>query len=970
LYYLNITFFDDEFIDPRYGDSDFSATLFAFKANNTRINSTGGGFELINNSLNGTAEFVSEVIDYSPQNTTGLIGHWIQDFTTAVDEQGSNDGSFNGGLASCNNKGANGYGYACDFDGTDDYINISDINLGNNISIALWFNGNIVSEQDSFIKKLNEYAIGVSASNTIQYDVDVVGGDWGWKDTLFTVSTGIDYYVVLTYDETSQRMYINGELVNTTTEAGNRTQNANMIYLATHAGASEWFDGLISNVQIYNRTLSAQEVWDEYRGLRDDFYVQNASWTFNDGDPNLRLYMNLNHDTQTPTDFSGYGNDGTINGTVLFTESGYFDGAFTFAAGANRIVIPADPSLNFGGTEITVASWVYPTSNDGFNVMAAQRTSYNWQLYSDGGGDDLELYTNGGTQNCLTDYEIPLNVWSHLAWTMTGTNSSLWVNGTLIKSCVFGVPIASGSTETFIGDEVGSGFRGKIDEVEIWSEALSQTELLARYNAGSPDDYNKENTNVSLQFQYASDEYEGAVSSNTSMGLWLDFEQNASTVIDKSGNGNTGNVSGATYANGIGNFYFNDGYYVFDGTNDYINVTHNESFSFNRTDNYTVELWFKTSYDVQAAEFPTLINKRSDSGRSPYIVALDSSDKLNFYDYNGASSTQTTSIDTVTDGKWHHAVMVHYSNSTHRMFLDGVLQDTSGVASGNTENDGDLAIGRDHGLGRYFNGSIDEVHIYNRSFSDDEVRDNWWRGKDWSDWSTTYTNNTLSSLPGSTAASFVKYRWILDTVNVSMSPFLPEYSIEFNSVSSNVASVLNLMSPANNSNFSTSNVSLVYNATDADNDSMTGYLYVNGVLNITNTSISNGSTVNNTIAFVDGNWNWTVVLDDGTVNTTTDTWYFKVDTTPPNSYFRAPVNNTQIQMTDGADEYAVNFSITLNDTLSDVDYLELYIYNSSGDRITPEIVHPVANIINSSRYDGEVSNLTNKDNQFLTFYEE
>jgi len=97
----------------------------------------------------------------------------------------------------------------------------------------------------------------------------------------------------------------------------------------------------------------------------------------------------------------------------------------------------------------------------------------------------------------------------------------------------------------------------------------------------------------------------------------------------------------------------------------------------------------------------------------------------------------------------------------------------------------------------------------------------------------------------------------------------------------NVLPSVTLQTPSNNTASKNTSYTFTYNVSDADSDTMTTYLYVDGVLNITNSSVSTGSTVTNTVSgFSLGNHSWYVDVNDGIgSNVSSDTWYFNVTST-------------------------------------------------------------------------------------------
>ena len=85
---------------------------------------------------------------------------------------------------------------------------------------------------------------------------------------------------------------------------------------------------------------------------------------------------------------------------------------------------------------------------------------------------------------------IPLNAWTHVAMTFDSSNGqyALYVNGKSVASTTNTGALFNSSHNVQIGREdsyIGRLFDGLIDEVEVYSRALSATDLLAIYNAGA-----------------------------------------------------------------------------------------------------------------------------------------------------------------------------------------------------------------------------------------------------------------------------------------------------------------------------------------------------------------------------------------------------------------------------------------------------------------------------------------------------
>lgn len=149
---------------------------------------------------------------------------------------------------------------------------------------------------------------------------------------------------------------------------------------------------------------------------------------------------------------------------------------------------------------------------------------------------------------------------------------------------------------------------------------------------------------------------------------------------------------------------------VLDGNGDYIEVQGAES-DFDLQD-LTIAFWIKTTgFD----QYDGLVTKGDQSWR---VHEADGTGDIEFH-ANGIGGIRSTQV--ITDNVWHHFA-VTYDGATATIYIDGTL-DVSGSRSGTIEHTDDrVFIGNnsDHWT-RYFDGGLDDVRIYNRALSEDEV---------------------------------------------------------------------------------------------------------------------------------------------------------------------------------------------------------------------------------------------------------
>jgi hypothetical protein len=190
-------------------------------------------------------------------------------------------------------------------------------------------------------------------------------------------------------------------------------------------------------------------------------------------------------------------------------------------------------------------------------------------------------------------------------------------------------------------------------------------------------------------------------------------ESGGSKVIDASGNGNHGTLSG-TVRRSTKRF---GTAMEFNGSSSMITV--NDSVSLDLTKGMTLQAWvYPTAKTLQT--WHTVIAKEK-SGGAPYglYVTHDSTRAATIIEVAG---TQKTLMPTgsLPIGKWTHLAAT-YDGVTQRMFVNGTQVDSRPQAGFIDVSDGKLRIGGNLTWAEYFKGRLDEVRIYNRALSQAEI---------------------------------------------------------------------------------------------------------------------------------------------------------------------------------------------------------------------------------------------------------
>ena len=215
------------------------------------------------------------------------------------------------------------------------------------------------------------------------------------------------------------------------------------------------------------------------------------SWWPGDGDAND--IVDENHGTLQ---------NGATFGAGLVGQAFYLDGVDDF------VMVPNNPSLNFGTNDFTVDLWVKFNTLEGEQILIEKYIeTFDWTTRT--GWDLTKLSDNiirfGGPIEhpaaVILDVvppSIPTDTWIFVAITRNGNTYTLYWNGVAIGEVTTDATLNLNSTASLkFGhrgnpeDTPGSidtrGFylNGFIDEVEIFNRALSLSEIVSIYNAWS-----------------------------------------------------------------------------------------------------------------------------------------------------------------------------------------------------------------------------------------------------------------------------------------------------------------------------------------------------------------------------------------------------------------------------------------------------------------------------------------------------
>jgi len=384
--------------------------------------------------------------------------------------------------------------------------------------------------------------------------------------------------------------------------------------------------------------------------------------------------------------------------------------ALDFDGTNDYVDVPDD--VYFNDNTYTIEAWVY------------LRSYNNWCRlidFSQGPGDDnviaalssgttgkphLDVYVgnSAGDGGCPSTTQFPLNRWAHIAFVQDGSNGYIYINGVQTgTSTSMQTPASVSRTINYVGKSAWSGdptANMKVDELRIWSVARTANQIKA--------DMYREVTSLGDLILY----YTMSNGSGTSL-------------TDNSGNSNTGTLTNGPTWKASGCFAGPRNALDFDGTNDFVDC--GTAANTKITDNLTISAWVKTS--CTDGGWRTFLTNHWLGFTSGMILAVSPTTGLFHYAFcqsTGVWTSRDPANSVTNDGKWHN-IVITFQAGTIKTYFDGKLIDTyiSGLSSIVYTNERTLQIGRDSGTEQeWWQGQIDEVSIWSRVLSENEVREN------------------------------------------------------------------------------------------------------------------------------------------------------------------------------------------------------------------------------------------------------
>jgi hypothetical protein len=162
---------------------------------------------------------------------------------------------------------------------------------------------------------------------------------------------------------------------------------------------------------------------------------------------------------------------------------------------------------------------------------------------------------------------------------------------------------------------------------------------------------------------------------------------------------------------------------ILDGNNSYVNTSlvGGLSSSGSNADQGSIIGWFYlTNLPSIAGHYFTIAGESQEE--NDFDLQIDTDNEIHFYTDSGSSTVDTNALTAADFGVWHFVAATFTSAASRNLYLDGVLVASSVPGSHNAGGTGTFAMGEsDVFTGRYFEGALADVAVFNRQLSSTEV---------------------------------------------------------------------------------------------------------------------------------------------------------------------------------------------------------------------------------------------------------
>jgi len=374
------------------------------------------------------------------------------------------------------------------FDGSSSFIKANPIDVGSSATLEAWVNPSVLNASSSFQSIIRQVDISGTTSVLLMFNNDTINMQVNGTSAVMSTYT-LDPSIYLNswnhyagvYDGTDIKLYVNGELKQTTTAI-----LGNVYYDATgslNIGAHV-FNG--TSKQYLNGSVDEVRVWNSPRTQAQIQETMNHQLEGNE--TGLVTYYNFDERVgNNVVDVAGGDSNGTIEGNV--TRLNFLWDCLDFNGTSDYISIPNNASYNldYNATNagITFNAWIETNATSGtiFDKAGISTGEFSYSIQVETGGNfALSLKDNsGGLDVAYGNKIINDGKWHYISAVISNSNIFLYVDSVLDANHTIttftSATISTSSAYIGVDSTLSTYFKGNLAELALYKKALHQNDI-------------------------------------------------------------------------------------------------------------------------------------------------------------------------------------------------------------------------------------------------------------------------------------------------------------------------------------------------------------------------------------------------------------------------------------------------------------------------------------------------------------
>lgn len=401
-----------------------------------------------------------------------------------------------------------------------------------------------------------------------------------------------------------------------------------------------------------------------------------------------------------------------------------------------------DSTLNFERTDsFSVSCWVNISALASSQMLSKSlplgALGHRGWYFGLNGSNNISLFISNQKTNRIvvrTNNTYTTDTWYNIIITYDGSSSAsgchIYVNNTDETLTTTNDTLSATilNSEPFEIGRYASYHNGSIDEVSVWDKELTPSEVTEIYNQGR---INTNYSDLSIIFNCVS---------HWKLGEDDTFSTNWTVIDERKTNHGvsvnmdiTNRVVNETLSN-FTTFSSENSYFTFDGVNEWVNCGNSSTLNFGKADSFSYSCWMNAT---SLASAQILLSKRNlAEGTQLYFAPTTSTAfSIFFLDDSGLNrryllrGTTTLSTDT-----WYHIVLTYDGTDATgvKLYINNVSDSLTIIdnnITGDFKSTHQFEIGSARNGQFNFNGIIDEVSVWEKELTSDEVNEIFKRGR-------------------------------------------------------------------------------------------------------------------------------------------------------------------------------------------------------------------------------------------------